>query len=114
MVDSTSCEILPGRHGSRVATAVGNFICCRCLIKAVTRLGASTGKMPSLATIEALPIIGVLHGPLSSLLSLHILTSRISRLESIGALDDLMLWGLIALHGGLGPQLELGPLLLRY
>jgi hypothetical protein len=43
---------------------------------------------------------------------LHILTSRISRLEAIGAFDELALWGLVALHGCMGPLLELGSLLL--
>jgi hypothetical protein len=32
--------------------------------------------------------------------------------KDIGALNNLMLWGLISLHSGLSPLLELGPLLL--
>jgi hypothetical protein len=70
---------------------VVSLIGCRCLIEMVTWLGASSCEMSSLATIEALSIIEVLRSPLSDLLPLHILTSRISRLECIGALDELTL-----------------------
>jgi hypothetical protein len=76
---------------------VGDYIGGRRLVKVVARLGTSTGEVSSLATIEALPICGVLHWPLNGLLPLHILTSRVSSLESIGALDELVLRGLVAL-----------------
>jgi hypothetical protein len=66
----------------------------------------------SLTTIEALPSHGVLHWPLNGLLPLHILTSRVSSLENNGALDELALRGLKALHCDLGPLLELGSELL--
>jgi hypothetical protein len=58
MVDSASRYILLDCHGSRIATAVGSLICCKRLIEAVTWLGTSTSEMPSLTTIEALPISG--------------------------------------------------------
>jgi hypothetical protein len=64
--------------------------------------------MSSFATVEAVPIYGVLQWPLSGLLSLHILACWVSSLENIGMLDELALQGLIALHCGMGPLLELG------
>jgi hypothetical protein len=112
MVDHGSSKFLPGRHRSGVAAAVGCWIGDMHLIEAVTRLGASTGEVSPLTTVEAFPISGVLHWPLSGLLPLHILASRVSSLESIAALDELVLWSLIALHCGLRPLLELGSWLL--
>jgi hypothetical protein len=99
-------------HMVDFAIAVEDIIGGRCLVEAVVWLGTSTIEVSSLATIEAHPIRRVLHWPLSSLLSLHVPTSRVSSLESIGALDELSLWGLIALHCGLGSLLELGSRLL--
>jgi hypothetical protein len=68
----------------------------------------------SFATIEALPIHTVLLWPLSVLLPLPILTTQVSNLQSVGALDELALQGLVALHCSLGSLLELwSGLLLR-
>jgi hypothetical protein len=114
MVDPASHKVLPVCRRSGVATAVGSLIGGKCLIEVVMWLGRSTDEVSSLTTIEALPINGVLHLPLIDLLSLHILTSRISRLESIGALDELAVWSFVAMHGGLRPLLELGSWLLLH
>jgi hypothetical protein len=59
------------------------------------------------AATEALPVHRILHWPLSALLPLHILTSWVSSLESIGALDELALRGLVDLQCSLGSLLEL-------
>jgi hypothetical protein len=69
-------------------------------------------EVSSFTTIKALPIHRVLHWPLSDLMPLHILTSQVSNLESIGTLDGLSLQGLVALHYGLVSLLELGSRLL--
>jgi hypothetical protein len=98
MIDPASNKVLSGCHKSGVAIVIGDCIGGRCLVKVVARLGTSTGEVSSLATIEALPICGVLHWPLNGLLPLHILSSQVSSLESIGALDELVLRGLVALH----------------
>jgi hypothetical protein len=71
---------------------------------------ANTSKVTSLTTVVALPIILILNWPLGGLLSLHVLASKIYRLKDIGALNNLTLRGLITLHSGLGPLLELRPL----
>jgi hypothetical protein len=68
--------------------------------------------MTSLTTVIAFFVIWILYWPLGGMLSLHVLTSRICRLKDVGALNKLTLRGLITLHGGLGPLLELGPLML--
>jgi hypothetical protein len=69
-------------------------------------------EVSSFTTIKALPIHRVLHWPLSDLMPLHILTSQVSNLESIGTLDGLSLQGLVALHCSLVSLLELGSRLL--
>jgi hypothetical protein len=61
VVDSASHKVLPAHHRSRVDTTVGSLVGWRHLVEAVTRLETSASEMPSLITINALPISGVLH-----------------------------------------------------
>jgi hypothetical protein len=77
------------------------------LVEVVSQLGTSTNEVSSFITVESLPVHRVRSWPLSGLLPLYILTSRVSSLESIEVLDELALWGLIALHCGLRSLLEL-------
>jgi hypothetical protein len=97
MVDPASSKVLLGCHRSGVAIAVGDCIGGRHLVEAVARLATSTSKVSPLTRIDAPPIHRVLHWPLNGLLLLHILTSQVSSLESIQALDELALWCLIEL-----------------
>jgi hypothetical protein len=61
MVDSASHKVLLRLHRSGLTTEVRSLIGDRRLIEVVTRLGTRSSEMPSPATIEALPISGVLH-----------------------------------------------------
>jgi hypothetical protein len=61
----------------------------------------------SVTAIETPPIRMVLHWPLNGLLPLHIMTSWGSSLGGIGALYELALWSLVALHCTMGSLLEL-------
>jgi hypothetical protein len=107
MVDPAMIKVLSGCHMSVVAIAVGDCIGGRRLVEAVVWLGTSTGEVSSLTTIEAPPVRRVLHWPLNSLLPLRILTSWDSSLGGIGALYELALRSLVALHCSLGSLLEL-------
>jgi hypothetical protein len=77
------------------------------LVATVARLETDTCEVSSLTTVVAPSISRVLHWPLDGMLSLHILVSWSSGLSDVGALYELTLWSLVALHGHLGSLLEL-------
>jgi hypothetical protein len=77
------------------------------LVATVARLETGTCEVSSLTTVVAPSISRVLHWPLDGMLSLHILVSWSSGLSDVGALYELTLWSLVALHGHLGSLLEL-------
>jgi hypothetical protein len=105
MIDPAMNKILSGCHRSGVTILVRSCIGGRHLVQAVARLGTSTCEVSSLATVVAPTISRVLHWPLDSLLSLHILASWSSNLSDAGALCELVLWSLVAFHGHLGSPL---------
>jgi hypothetical protein len=114
MIDPAVNKILLGYHRSGVTIPVRNYIGGRRLVGAIARLGASTCEVSSLTTVVAPSISRVLHWPLDSLLSLHVLASWTNDLSDVGALYERVLWSLKALHGLLESMLELSSgLLLR-
>jgi hypothetical protein len=77
------------------------------LVATVARLETGTCEVSSLTTVVAPSISRVLHWPLDGMLSLHVLVSWSGGRSDVGALYELALWSLVALHGHLGSLLEL-------
>jgi hypothetical protein len=114
MVDPTANKVLPGCHRSGVTILVRGCVGGRRLVRAGARLGTSIGKVSSFTTVVTPPISRVLYWHLDGLFSLHILASWCNGPSDVGALYQLALWSLVALHGSLGSLLELSyDLLLR-
>jgi hypothetical protein len=106
MVDPARNKILSGCHRSGVTILVRDCVGGRHLVGAVAWIGTSSCEVSSFTIVVAPSISRVLHWPLDSMLSLHILASRSSGLSDVGAMYELALWSLIALHYRLGSLLE--------
>jgi hypothetical protein len=105
MIDPTVNKILSGCHRSKVTILIRSCISGRRLVGVIAWLGTSTCEVSSLTIVVAPSISKVLHWHLDGLLSLHILASWSSSLSDVGALCELALWSLVALHGHLGSVL---------